>query len=328
MSTYFSAIDVGQKVVMKELIDILKQKLLWYKTAKVHPVTKGSNSKTVIFRGFNRLALALTPLNEGVSPAGSNLTMNSVTAVLSQYGDFTTITDIAEFLYDRSLIKDASDVLGLQASEVIDTVIMNTVAAGTNVMYGDGTFSTRGTLTNAAGQQLSSTLITRDVRFLERNNVEKFGAMPMIGNAYAMVIHPDVAADLRLDSSFINAVNYSSPTPSNEYRGDLFTGELGYWQGVRIIASTMTPVYANASASSTNVYGCLCYGKGAYAVSEFSGGLKTFIHTGGVQDTSDPLEQRSTVGWKWEGVAAILDNSRIVRNEVTATYNLATVKGN
>lgn len=324
----FNAIDVGQKIVMKELIDILKQKLLWYKTAKVHPVTKGSNSKTVVFRGFNRLALALTPLNEGVTPAGSNLTMNSVTAVLSQYGDFTTITDVAEFLYDRSMIKDASDVLGIQATETIDTTIMNVVAAGTNVMYGDGTVSARASLQNLASQVTTTTLITRAVRFLERNNVEKFGPQPIIGSAYAYVLHPDCAADLRLDSNFISAVNYSSPTPSNEYRGDLFTGELGYWQGVRIIPTTMAPVYALASASSTNVYGNICFGKGAYAVSEFSGGLKTYIHTGGVQDTSDPLEQRSTVGWKWEGVAAILDNNRIVRQEVVATYNAATVKGN
>lgn len=322
MSTLFSAIDVGQKIVMKELIGILKQKLLWYKTAKVHPVTKGSNSKTVIFRGFNRLALALTPLNEGITPAGSNLTMNTVTAVLSQYGDFTVITDVTEFLYDRSMIKDASDVLGIQATETIDTTIMNVVAAGTSVIYGDGTVITRATVTNA--MKLTTTLITRDIRWLERNNVEKFGAMPMIGSAYALVGHPDVMYDLRLDSNFINAVNYSSPTPSNEYRGDLFTGELGYWMGARIISTTMSPVYATAGQSSQNVYGVLCFGKGAYAVSEFSGGLKTYIHTGGVQDTSDPLEQRSTVGWKWEGVAAILDNNRIVRNEVSATISTST----
>lgn len=325
MATIFSAIDVGQKIVMKELIDILKQKLLWYKTAKVSPVSKGSNSKTVIFRGFNRLALALTPLNEGITPAGQNLTMNSVTAVLSQYGDFTNITDVAEFLYDRSLIKDASDVLGIQSSETIDTVIMNVVAAGTNVIYGDGTVTTRGTVTTA--MKLTTTLITRDIRWLERNNVEKFDAMPMIGNAYALVGHPDVMTDLRLDSSFISAVNYSSPTPSNEYRGDLFTGELGYWMGARIISTTMSPVYAAAGFSAQAIYGVLCYGKGAYAVSEFSDGLKTYIHTGGVQDTSDPLEQRSTVGWKWEGVAAILDNNRIVRNEVSATYSLNTAAG-
>lgn len=320
--TPFSAIDVGQKIVMKELIDILKQKLLWYKTAKVHPVSKGANSKTVVFRGFNRLSLALTPLNEGVTPAGQNLTMNSVTAVLSQYGDFTTITDIAEFLYDRSAIKDASDVLGTQAQETVDTVIMNVAASGTNVIYGDGSVSTRATVTGA--MKLTTTLITRSVRFLERNNVQKFGTMPMIGNAYATVGHPDVFADLRLDSNFISAVNYSSPTPSNEYRGDLFTGELGYWQGTRLVSTTMSPVYAGAGAAGVNVYGVLTYGKGAYAVSEFSGGLKTYIHTGGVQDTSDPLEQRSTVGWKWEGVAAILDNNRIVRNEVSATYTGTT----
>lgn len=317
--TLFSAIDVGQKIVVKELIDILKQKLLWYKTAKVSPVVKGSNSKTVIFRGFNRLALALTPLTEGVTPAGSNLTMNAVTAVLSQYGDFTYITDVAEFLYDRSLIKDASDVLGIQSSETIDTIIMNVVAAGTNVVYGDGTVVTRGTVT--AAMTLTTTLITRYVRFLERNNVEKFGPMPIIGNAYALVTHPDVINDLRNDPNWISAVNYSSPTPQNEYRGDLFTGELGYWQGVRVISTTMSPVFAGQGFGGIDVYGVLCYGKGAYAVSEFAGGLSVYIHTGGVQDTSDPLEQRSTVGWKWEGVAAILDNNRLVRGEVGATLS-------
>jgi N4-gp56 family major capsid protein len=86
----------------------------------------------------------------------------------------------------------------------------------------------------------------------------------------------------------------------------------------------MSPVYATAGASSQAVYGVLCYGKGAYAVSEFTGGLSTYIHTGGVQDTSDPLEQRSTVGWKWEGTSAILDNNRIVRGEVSATLSGTT----
>lgn len=320
--TNFNAIDVGQKIVTKELIEILKQRLMWYKTAKVFPVAKGSNSKTVVFRGFNRLALALTPLADGVTPAGSSLTMNSVTAQLSQYGDYTIITDVAEFLYDRSLIKDASDVLGIQSSETIDTTIMNVVSSGTNVIYGDGTVSSRVTVTGA--MKLTTTLITRDVRWLERNNVQKFDAIPMIGSAYALVGHPDVMYDLRLDANFIAAVNYSSPTPSNEYRGDLFTGELGYWQGVRIISTTLSPVYVGAGAAGVTVYGVICYGKGAYGVSEFQGGLRTYIHTGGVQDTSDPLEQRSTVGWKWEGTSTILDNTRIVRNEVSATLTANT----
>lgn len=322
MSTLFAAIDVGQKIVAKELIDILKQNLIMYKTAKIQPVTKGSNSKTVIFRGFNKLSLALTPLTEGVAPSGQNLTLNQVIVVLSQYGDFTRITDIAEFLFDRSLIKDASDVLGIQATETIDTTVMNVVASGTSVVYGDGTVSTRGTVTST--MVLTSKLITRYVRWLERNNVKKFKAMPIIGTAYALVAHPDCIADLRQDTGFVNAVNYSSPNPANEYRGDLFTGEVGYWMGARIISTTIAPVYVAQGAASTNVYAVLCYGEGAYGVSEFSGGLSTYIHTGGVQDTNNPLEQWSTVGWKWMGATAILDNNRLVRGEVSASLQGAT----
>ena len=319
MSTVFSAIDVGQKVVAKELIDILKQNLIFYKTAKVQKIAAGSNSKTMVFRGFNKLTLATSALSEGAVPVGQNLTMNNVSVVLSQYGDFTRVTDIAEFLYDRSLIKDASDVLGIQATETMDTVCVNVIGAGTNVVYGDGTVSARASVTST--MKMTSTLIARGVRWLETNNVKKFPPMPIIGNAFAMICHPNVVYDIRLDTNFVQAVNYSSPNPSNTNRGDLFTGELGSWMGARIISTTVAPSYGAAGSAGAYVYGNLVYGDGAYAVSEFQGGLSTFIHTGGVQDTSNPLEQFSTVGWKWMGAAIILDNNRIVRFETSATLN-------
>jgi hypothetical protein len=62
---------------------------------------------------------------------------------------------------------------------------------------------------------LTTKLITRYVRWMERNNVKKFPAMPIIGKAYALVTHPDVIADLRQDTGFVAAVNYSSPNPAN-----------------------------------------------------------------------------------------------------------------
>jgi N4-gp56 family major capsid protein len=323
MTTLFAAIDVGQKIISKKLIDILKQNLILYKTAVIQKVPAGSNSKTMIFRGFNKLSLATTALSEGVVPVGQNLTINQVTVTLAQYGDLTRISDVAEFLWDRSLIKDASDVFGIQASETIETVVLNAVAAGTTAIFGDGTVFTRGTVT--AAMKMTTTIITRAVRFLESNNVKKFAPMPIIGNAFAGLFHANVVADIRLDTNFIQAVNYSSPNPSNSNRGDLFTGELGQWMGVRIISSTIAPYYGAVGAASANVYGSLIYGDGAYAVSEFEGGLSTFIKTGGVQDTSNPLNQFSTVGWKWFGAAVILDNNRIVRAETSATYNGSTV---
>jgi N4-gp56 family major capsid protein len=320
--TNFSVIDVGQKAVQKELIDILKQNLIFYKTAKISPLSKGANSKTAVFRKWAKQTLATSALTEGTPPGGQDMSMSNVTATVAQYGDFTKISDLAEFLYDRSMIKDASEVLAIQAQETIDTLIVNTIGAGTNVVYGDGTVTTRATV--ATTMLLTTTLLRRAIRFLERNNVKKFSNVPVIGGGYAVAGHPDVFADIRGDTNFVNAVNYSSPTPNNPNRGDLFTGELGYWMGGRLIATTIAPVYAAAGASSQAVYGTLVYGMGAYGVSELAGGLETFIHTGGNQDTSNPLEQFSTVGWKWTGVAAILDNTRLVRLETSATYSATT----
>ena len=322
--TNFSVVDVGQKVVAKELIDILKQNLIFYKTAKKQKVAKGANSKTVVFRGFNKLALATSALTEGTVPAGHSLSMNNYTATIAQYGDFTQITDLAEFLYDRSMVKDASEVLGIQTTETIDTLVVNVLGAGTNVIYGDGTVLTRPEVTSA--MVLTTTLIRRATRFLERNNVKKFSNVPTIGGGYALVAHPDTMYDFRGDSSWVSAVNYSSPTPNNPDRGDLFNGETGYWMGCRIIESTIAPVFAGAGAGSpaANVYGVLIYGEGAYAVTELESGLETYIHTGGNQDTSNPLEQFSTVGWKWAGASIILDQNRIVRLEVGATLTGTT----
>lgn len=44
------------------------------------------NSKTAIFRRFDNLSDALTPLSEGVSPSPEQVTKFDITAVVSQYG--------------------------------------------------------------------------------------------------------------------------------------------------------------------------------------------------------------------------------------------------
>jgi len=44
------------------------------------------NSKTALFRRFDNLADALTPLTEGVTPAAEQVTKFDITAVVSQYG--------------------------------------------------------------------------------------------------------------------------------------------------------------------------------------------------------------------------------------------------
>ena len=69
------------------------------------------------------------------------------------------------------------------------------------------------------------------------------------------------------------------------------------------------------------VYGCLFLGKGAYGVGDLSEGTEVIVKPRGSSGTADPLDQRSSVGWKGVHAAAILYDEYIVRVECGSSYS-------
>ena len=69
------------------------------------------------------------------------------------------------------------------------------------------------------------------------------------------------------------------------------------------------------------VYGCLFIGKGAYGVVDLSEGTEVIVKPRGSSGTADPLDQRSSVGWKGIHAAAILYDEYIVRVECGSSYS-------
>ena len=70
------------------------------------------------------------------------------------------------------------------------------------------------------------------------------------------------------------------------------------------------------------VFSCLFLGDGAYGVTEVTGGgLQTIIKQKGSAGTADPLDQRSSVGWKGLKTAKILVDNYLVRCEVCSRYS-------
>ena len=70
------------------------------------------------------------------------------------------------------------------------------------------------------------------------------------------------------------------------------------------------------------VYGCMMFGRDAYGRVELSGGaMKMIVKSRGSGGTADPLNQRSTVGWKAAHAAAILYEERLLRIEVGSSYS-------
>lgn len=78
---------------------------------------------------------------------------------------------------------------------------------------------------------------------------------------------------------------------------------------------------AGAGADGRDIYSTLFIGQNAYGVTSITGGgLETILKQKGSAGTGDPLDQRSTVGWKATQTAEILSPEFMVRVETTCSY--------
>lgn len=78
---------------------------------------------------------------------------------------------------------------------------------------------------------------------------------------------------------------------------------------------------AGAGANGRDIYSTLFIGQNAYGVTSITGGgLETILKQKGSAGTGDPLDQRSTVGWKATQTAEILSPEFMVRVETTCSY--------
>ncbi len=92
----------------------------------------------------------------------------------------------------------------------------------------------------------------------------------------------------------------------------------------KVSASDNAVIYpGEGGAQGCAVYGCIFFGRDAYGRVELSGGaMEMIIKAKGSAGTADPLNQRSTVGWKAAHAAAILYEERLLRVECGSSYSL------
>ena len=280
------------------LLDEAQAALVHDQFAQKRPIPM-NGGKTIEFRKFASLPKATTPLTEGVTPDGKSLNVTAVTATVAQYGDYITQSDVLELTSIDNTIVEATKILGRQAGLTLDTVTRNVLQSGTNVTYcpkssGDEVTSRSGL---DATCQLTVKVVQQVVAKLKGQNA------PTINGKYVAIIHPYVAYSLMRDPEWIDAHKYAQPD-------NLFTGEIGEIAGVRFVETTEAKVYEGG------VFGTLIMGANAYGVTEITGGgLQTIIKQKGSAGTADPLDQRSSIGWKAIKTAELLIPNYLVRVE-------------
>lgn len=280
----------------KQLIENAKPNLIYYQFAQKRPIPK-NGGQTINFRRFTSLPAATTPLTEGVTPDGRTVTVTEKTAAVRQYGDYITTSDFLELTAPDKIVTENNKLLGDQAGLTLDELTARTLWSSTNVqMTGTGSGGSTGY------EPLTFADVRKAVATLKSFNVKK------IDGAYVAIVHPKVAHDLMSDPAW-EAVNTYNPE-------HIYEGEIGKLYGVRFVETTV-----GTYGDTSEVYGpyqnrffTYVLGDNAYGVTEVEGGgLRMIAKSKGSAGTADPLDQRSTQGWKASHVACLLADEAMVK---------------
>lgn len=385
----------------KQLIRYAKPKLIHQQFGQKRNIPAKSG-QDINFRSFASLGKALTPLTEGVTPDGQNLTVTEITAKPKQYGDFVAYTDYLDMTAIDPLVTETVTLIGDQAGLTCDTIVRDELHAdlnGINVAYAPKISGGVETPVNSrkdldASAAFSVDVIEKAVTELRAQNAPTFE-----DGYYVAICHPYALYDLKKDKRWIDAQQYTENVKK------IYAGEAGIFGGARIVSSTEAKIFAGADLAATSrdltaasasgvgnttitvsealvanelvgrfvivggnlyevtsnstsvitvkngltvavsqgdkvypgeggangigVFSILFIGKNAYGVTEIEGGgLRTIIKPLGSGGSSDPLDQRATIGWKALLTAKVLIPQYMRRVECGGTYATTSLKAN
>lgn len=281
------------------LLENAREAMVFTQFGKKQPM-KGNK---VEWRKFNTFAKALTALTEGVIPTGSNFGMTNVEGVITQHGDFVAVSDRLELESYDDVIFGATEEMGAAEGATYDTLTRNKILAGNSFAYcpnGTTEVESREALTNDC--VLTPDVVNQAATWLKKNKA------PKIDGYYVALIHPSVAYDLRNSEEWKEYHKYNHVDP-------IFKGEIGDLHGVRFIETNEAKVW---KVNGKSVYATLFLGKDAFGVLEPEGeGMEMIIKPKG--QIGGPLEQFSTIGYKFCHGAEILYQERLLRVESGST---------
>lgn len=255
----------------------------------------------VEWRKFNTFDKATTPLEEGVIPTGKTFGMTKIEGEITQHGDFTAVSDRLEMESYDDVIFGATEEMGAAEGETYDTLTRNELIKGTTSVWycpkGDEEITSRANITKEC--ILTPDMVNRAVTWLKKNKA------PKINGSYVALIHPSVAYDLRNSDEWKEYHKYNDVAP-------IFKGEIGELHGCRFVETTNGKIWKEEG--STAVYATLFLGAKAFGILDPQGeGMEMIIKT--KEQIGGPLNQFSTIGYKFCHGAKILYPERILRVE-------------
>ena len=227
----------------KRLIDLAEPRLVHDQFGDKYPIPVGGG-KTIEFRRYDSLEKAVKPISEGVTPAGNNLNVTSLTETVMQYGDWIQLSDMLEMSAVDNNVVQATRLLGAQAGRTLDSITRDVLAGGTNVIYASDKSGETETEVKSRSEITENCRLTADLIFRAAAQLKGMNADP-IDDKYVAIIHPYVAYDLMRSEEWIDAHKYATPE-------NIYAGEIGRIAGVRFVESTEAKIFRGANLSDSS----------------------------------------------------------------------------
>lgn len=267
----------------------------------------------MIFRRYSTLSAATVPINDGTTPPGDALSVTDFSTQIKWYGNFVVITDQVQFTVQDRVLNEATRVLSLQLGLTIDTLIRNMMCAtASSILCSNGTNgSTPTEITTADIKTAVRALRLGNARLMTKPipGENRFATSP-VRSSYWGFMDVTIQNDLEACADFLSAANYPNPL-------DALEAEWGSTNNVRWLLSTN----GFASSAATPVWNNIILGQEAYGVVKLGSKEAEFIVKPlGSSGTSDPLNQRGSVGYKYPFATRLLNDNWITR--LLSTQNL------
>lgn len=253
--------------------------------------------------GVMKTSLAEAALTEGITPDWHTNVVKTVTAVPTQLGDYSIISDVLDVETLLPIIAAQGKELANNAGRLIDEFIQDALANSSIGAMFAGSATSRDTLTAADTMDLN--LVLKATTFL--------ASQGQTGERFKIIMHPNVFLDYAKSSQTNTWLNKLIYEDFKGIKDGFVTAGVNY---DIYISSNVKPFSVDAGL----VFPTYVFRDGAYGVGTLQN-LQTFYKPFGAAGTEDPLNQRATVGWKCMYGAAVLNDLFIVRIESMAWTN-------
>lgn len=275
----------------KNLLKTFEPVLAHLRFGDEHPFPKNNGTK-MSFRKLLPLDADTTALTEGEPGEAQMLAEVEVTSELAQYGKYIYTTDKLDMTHFDLNIDRKVTLLGNQGRLSMDSVVRDELATCTNVIYANGK-------TSRAALTAEDVVTSRDIRKAVRT-LKNSLAMPFEDGMYVALVNPNVTFDLQDDEDW-------KKVSQNQDKLNIYSGEVAKLFGCRFIETTNAKIFEGAGASGADVASIIILGRYAFGYSSLTGAEpRVIVKPHGSAGTSDPLDQKASVGWKMDGFAVKL----------------------